>query len=140
MLTPYGPEITESCLGCKMRSQNTFCDLSPAALQAFESIKYPTSYPRGAVPFVEGQNQRGVFVLCKGRVKLSLCSSTGKILIMKLAERGEIFGLSATISGKPYDLIAETAEPCQINFVRRDDFLRFLREHSEAGIRVSSNN
>jgi len=136
MLTPYGLEITESCLECKMRSENMFCDLPRAALQAFESIKYPTAYPKGAVLFVEGQNPRGIFVLCKGRVKLSQCSSTGKCLIMKFAEPGEILGLSATISGKPYEVMAETAEPCQINFVRRDDFLRFLREHSEAGIRV----
>jgi len=98
-----------------MRSANTFCGLSPAALQSFEAIKYATAYPRGAVLFVEGQNPRGIFVLCKGRVKLSLCSSTGKTLIMKLVEPGEVLGLSATISGKPYGVMAQTAEPCQIN-------------------------
>ena len=137
MITPYGLEITESCLACKMRSANMFCGLSPAALQSFEAIKYATAYPRGAVLFVEGQNPRGIFVLCKGRVKLSLCSSTGKTLIMRLVEPGEVLGLSATISGKPYGVMAETAEPCQINFVRREDFLRFLRQHSEAGLRVA---
>jgi CRP/FNR family transcriptional regulator len=114
-----------------------FCDLSPAALQSFEAIKYATAYPKGAVLFVEGQNPRGIFVLCKGRVKLSLCSSTGKTLIMKLVEPGEVLGLSATISGKPYEVMAETAEPCQVNFVRREDFLHFLRQHSEAGLRVT---
>ena len=137
MTTPYGLEITESCLGCRKRSANMFCGLSPAALQSFEAIKYATAYPRGAVLFVEGQNPRGIFVLCKGRVKLSLCSSTGKTLIMKLVEPGEVLGLSATISGKPYEVMAETAEPCQVNFVRREDFLRFLRHHSEAGLRVA---
>ena len=76
-------------------------------------------------------------MLCKGRVKLSLCSSAGKTLIMKLVEPGEVLGLSATISGKPYEVMAETAEPCQINFVRCEDFLRFLRQHSEAGLRVA---
>ena len=87
--------------------------------------------------FVEGQNPRGIFVLCKGRVKLTLSSSTGKTLIMKLVEPGEVLGLSATISGKPYEVMAETAEPCQINFVQREDFLRFLRQHNEAGLRVA---
>lgn len=137
MITPYGLEITESCLACKMRSANMFYGLSPAALQAFETIKYATAYPKEAVLFVEGQNPRGIFVLCKGRVKLTLCSSTGKTLIMKIAEPGEVLGLSATISGKPYEVMAETAEPCQINFVRREDFLHFLRQHSEAGLRVA---
>ena len=137
LITPYGLEVTESCLACKMRSENTFCGLSPAALQSFEGIKYATAYPKGAVLFVEGQNPRGIFVLCKGRVKLTLSSSTGKTLIMKLVEPGEVLGLSATISGKPYEVMAETAEPCQINFVQREHFLRFLRQHSEAGLRVA---
>src|SRR5215469_17778636 len=137
MITPYGLEIAESCLGCKMRLQNTFCDLPRAALEAFESIKNPTTYPKGAVLFVEGQTPRGIFMLCKGRVRLSLCSSTGKTLIMKIVERGEILGLSATITGKPYEVTAETAEPCQVNFVGRENFLRFLRQHSEAGLRVA---
>jgi CRP/FNR family transcriptional regulator, cyclic AMP receptor protein len=136
LITPYGLEITENCLGCKMRTENAFCDLPRTALQAFESIKYPTAYPKGAVLFVEGQIPRGIFVLCKGRVRLSLCSSTGKTLIMKIVERGEVLGLSATITGKPYEVRAETIEPCQVNFVRREDLVRFLREHSEAGLRV----
>ncbi len=137
MITPYGLEITESCLACKMRSADMFYGLSPDALQSLEAIKQAIAYPKGAVLFVEGQNPRGIFLLCKGRVKLALCSSTGKTLIMKVVEPGEVLGLSATISGKPYEVMAETAEPCQINFVRRDDFLRFLRQHTDAGLRVA---
>ena len=71
------------------------------------------------------------------RVKLSICSTDGKTLILKIAEPGEVLGLSATVSGKPYELTAETVDPCQVNFVKRDDFLRFLKEHSEACLRVA---
>ena len=66
--------------------------MPPAALQYFESIKYATAYPKGAVLFVEGQTPRGIFVLCKGRVKLSICSTDGKTLILKIAEPGEVSG------------------------------------------------
>ena len=136
MLSPYGLDIIESCLTCKMRNERLFCDLPGAALQAFEIIKYPTAYPKGAVLFVEGQVPRGIFILCQGRVKLSLCAFDGKTLITKIAEPGEVLGLSATVSGKPYLLTAETLDPCQVNFVKRDDFLRFLKEHSEACFKV----
>ena len=105
--------------------------------RSFETIKYATAYPKGAVLFVEGQTPRGIFVLCKGRVKLSICSTDGKTLILKIAEPGEVLGLSATVSGKPYELTAETVDPCQVNFVKREDFLRFLREHSDACFRVA---
>ena len=46
MLSPYGLDIIESCLGCKMRAEHIFCDLPTAALQTFESIKYESLIPR----------------------------------------------------------------------------------------------
>src|ERR1022692_2864163 len=123
MLSPYGMEIVESCLTCKLRADRIFCDLPDTALQAFEKIKFATSYPQDAVLFVEGQMPRGIFVICKGSVKLSINSPGGRTMIVKLAEAGEVLGLSATISGKPYEVTAETIDPCQVTFVKREDFL-----------------
>jgi CRP/FNR family transcriptional regulator len=137
MLSPYGLDIIESCLTCKTRTERLFCDLPEGALQAFENIKYATAYPKGAVLFVEGQAPRGIFVLCKGRVKMSICATDGKTLIVKIAEPGEVLGLSATVSGKPYELTAETIDPCQVNFTKRDDFLHFLRDQPEACFKVA---
>ncbi len=137
MISPYGLDIIESCLTCKTRAERIFCNLPTSALQAFETIKYATAYPKGAVLFVEGQAPRGIFVLCKGRVKLSICATDGKTLIVKIAEPGEVLGLGGTVSGKPYELTAETIDPCQVNFVKREDFLRFLREHAEACFKVA---
>ena len=93
--------------------------------------------PRARCCSWKARTPRGIFVLCKGRVKLSICSTDGKTLILKIAEPGEVLGLSATVSGKPYELTAETVDPCQVNFVKRDDFLRFLKEHSDACLRVA---
>jgi len=137
VLSPYGLDIVESCLTCKLREDRLFCDLDTASLQAFENIKYATAYPKGAVLFVEGQSPRGIFVLCKGRVKLSICATDGKTLILKIAEPGEVLGLSASVSGKAYELTAETIDPCQVNFIKREDFLRFLKDHSDACFKVA---
>jgi len=137
LLSPYGMEIVESCLTCKLRAERVFSDLPPAALQAFEGIKHATAYPRAAVLFVQGQLPRGIFVLCKGSVKLAISSPSGRTVIVKLAEPGEVLGLSATISGKPYEVTAETIDPCQVNFVKRDDFLRFLKDDVEARFKVA---
>ena len=68
MLSPYGMEIVESCVTCKLRADRIFCDLPPAALQTFEKIKFPTAYPPGAVLFVEGQLPRGIFHAAAGRL------------------------------------------------------------------------
>lgn len=137
MGSPYGLQLVENCIICKLRSDNFFCALPPAALQAFEKIKFATAYPRGAILFVEGQPPRGIYMLCKGRVKLSVNSAEGKTLILKIAEPGEVLGLHACVSGMSYELTAETIQPCQVNFVRRDDFLRFLHEHGSACLQAA---
>jgi CRP/FNR family transcriptional regulator len=73
-------------------------------------------------------------MLCQGRVKLSTCSRDGKSIILGIAEAGEVLGLSATVSDSNYETTAEVLEPCQINFIRKRDFLRFLEQSSEAGL------
>jgi CRP/FNR family transcriptional regulator len=87
--------------------------------------------------FVEGQSPRGVFMLCTGKVKLTTYSSEGKAIITRIAEAGEVLGLSATVSGNPYMATAETLIPSQVNFIKRDDFLQFLKENATACLRVS---
>lgn len=132
MSTPYGIQITENCLICKLRHSGFFCDLPKGSLEELEKVKYASAYPQGAVLFVEGQAPRGVYIVCGGRVKLSTTSREGKTLILRIAQAGEVLGLHATVSGKPYELTGETLQPCQLDFIRRDDFLRFLQHHGDA--------
>lgn len=137
MKTPYGLEIIENCLTCPLHQDRLFCDLRPEALAGLDSISAPNIYPKGAVLFVEGQEPRGVFVICHGRVKLSVSSMAGKTLILRVAEKGEVVGLPGTISGKPYEATAEALEPVQVNFIPRKPFLDFLRTHGEVALRVA---
>ncbi len=137
MSSPYGLGLIETCVSCKSRTGSLFCDLSASTLQAFEAITFATSYPAGSVLFLEGEAPRGISLLCKGRVKLLTTSHDGKSLILRIADPGEVLGLGSAISGKPYGLTAETLEPCQVKFVTRGNFLRFLREHNDACFRAA---
>jgi CRP/FNR family cyclic AMP-dependent transcriptional regulator len=132
MKSPYGLELNDGCKTCKLKAAGFFCQLSPAAMKDFEAIKSTATYPKGALLFMERQDARGVFVLCEGDVKLSISSSEGKTLIMRVAKSGEILGLMAGLSGTPYEVTAETIRPCQIAFIRREDFQRFVAKHPEA--------
>lgn len=135
MNTPYGLEIVESCVGCKLCKGNSFCNMSPGLLRAFSTASHPSTYPGGAVLFVEGQMPRGAFVLCSGRVKLSTTSRDGKVLILKIAEAGDMLGLSAVISGTMYEVTAETSVPCQVNFVERNSLIELIAKNGELGLR-----
>jgi len=132
MKGPYGLELNDGCKTCKLKAAGFFCQLPPAAVKDFDAIKSTATYPKGALLFMERQDARGVFVLCEGEVKLSISSSEGKTLIMRVAKAGEILGLMAALAGSPYEVTAETIYPCQIAFVRREDFMRFVAKHPEA--------
>jgi len=135
--SPYGLQIIENCVTCPHKESRLFCNLPPAAVQRLSEITGSATYPKGATLFVEGQASRGVFILCAGHVKLSTSSSDGKTLILRISEPGDLLGLPATISGRPYEVTADVIEPTQANFISRTDFLNFLREHGEAALRVA---
>lgn len=132
MRGPYGFEMSDNCQACKLRRPGFFCQLAPEAMKEFDSITAPSPYPQGALLFLEKQDPRGVFLICDGEVKLTISSSEGKTLLVKIAKAGEILGLMAALSGKPYEVTAETIRPCQLAFVRRDEFLSFLAHHPDA--------
>jgi CRP/FNR family transcriptional regulator len=87
--------------------------------------------------FIEGQQGRGVFVLCSGKAKLFTTSRTGKTIITKISEHGDVLGLNGTVSNRPYEVTAEMVEPGQANFIAADALMQFLHDHGEVALRVA---
>ncbi len=124
-------ELSENCRKCQFRRDGFFCQLDGAALKDFDALTSLAAYPADALLFMENEPSRGVFVLCHGEIKLSMCSRDGKTLILRIAKPGEALGLAAAISGAPYEVTAETLRPSQVAFVRRADFLKFIRHRPD---------
>jgi CRP/FNR family transcriptional regulator len=137
MHAPYGLNIIDNCLICPVREEHLFCNLPLPAVQKLNEIKSTAVYPKSTMLFIEGQQPRGVFVLCAGKAKLFTSSSDGKTIITKVSEAGDVLGLNATISDRPYEVTAEMMEPGQANFIARDALLQFLREYGEVALRVA---
>jgi CRP/FNR family transcriptional regulator, cyclic AMP receptor protein len=118
-------------------AEKTLCDLPPAIANTLEQETITTTYPTGAVLFAEGQTPRGVFILRRGRVKLSICGSDGRTLILRIVEPGCPLGVAAVVSGRQYEATAETQEPSEISFLRQSDLLRLMRLHGELALWVT---
>jgi CRP/FNR family transcriptional regulator len=104
--------------------------------QAVEGIGRSQLLPRGSVLFLQGQKPAGVFLVRSGRVKLFVAGK-GRQLLLRIAEPGEMLGLSASISGRPHEYTAQTTAPCDVVFVRRKDLSRFLRHDPEACLQIA---
>jgi len=136
MRAPYGLNILDNCLTCPVRGEHLFCNLSLQAAQRLNEIKSTAIYPKGAMLFIEGQQPRGVFV-CTGKAKLSTSSREGKTIITKISEAGDVLGLNAVVSNRPYEVTVEMMEPGQANFIPRDSLLHMLRDFPEVAVRVA---
>jgi CRP/FNR family transcriptional regulator, cyclic AMP receptor protein len=76
-------------------------------------------------------------VLCNGQVKLSLSAKDGKTLISTLPNREKCWGSGLRSPASPMNLPPQTIDPHKVNFVKREDFLRFMKENSDACFKVA---
>jgi CRP-like cAMP-binding protein len=114
-----------------------FGNLPSQLTDVLEQEAVTTTYPTGAVLFAEGQAPRGVFIVRRGKVKLSICGSDGRTLILRIVDTGCPMGVAAVVSGRPYEATAETQEPCEISFLRQSDLVRLMRLHGELALWVT---
>ena len=131
MRTPYGLELVESCVTCKLRKDNFFCSLSHSLLPVLDSLKLANVFPKATVLFAAGQKPAGIHIVCAGKVKLCTDGANGTSMVVKLAGPGEVLGLHACLGGTPQEFNAETVQPSHIVFVKADDILRLLAESDE---------
>lgn len=120
------------CGTCVWRKPDFFCNLPEDAMRQFASIKVTHTYPKRSLLFIEGQPAAGIFVICSGRVKLSTYSEDGRSMIVRVAEAGDVLGLSASVAGLSYEGSAEVISECQANFVRSRDLIGFVNANAPA--------
>jgi CRP/FNR family transcriptional regulator len=96
------------------------------AVPGIDRVARSRIYPRGAVVFREGSAAHGVYVLSSGRAKISISSADGKKIIIRIAKGGDILGLYAGLTGRPFEATAEMLEGGRVDFISRQDLLNLL--------------
>jgi CRP/FNR family transcriptional regulator, cyclic AMP receptor protein len=109
-----------------------FAGLPAAELERLGACVRPRQYARGEVIFLEGDVGNGLCVIASGRVKIALTGSDGREIVLNVYGPGEFFGEFALLDGEPRSADALALEPCQLSWLRREDFLEFLDAHPGA--------
>jgi CRP/FNR family transcriptional regulator, cyclic AMP receptor protein len=128
----YVQTTASSCRSQANQTGGFFHKLTPAAMQDFNSMQFPSSYAANVVIFSEKDPVEGLYIVLEGEVKLSINSSEGRRLSLSIARKGDILGLASVLSGSPYDVTAETLYPAKVAHIGGRDFLNFLSHHPEA--------
>ncbi len=104
------------------------------AIPGIDRVSRSRIYARGQVVFHEGHQSRGIYVLSSGRAKVSLSSADGRKLIIRVATGGDVLGLYAGLTGRPFEATAEMVEGGRVDFVSRQDLLNLLGHEQALGL------
>lgn len=94
-------------------------------------------YRKKARLFVEGENPRGIFILRTGSARVTTCSTFGKTIVIRLAEPGDVLGLNAVVSNRPYGATAEMMANGQVDFIPRDSLLRLMKANEQFAFAIA---
>lgn len=125
------------CQECAHRREEAFCNIPGPSRKLLDGFKVTSRHPAGSILFARGESPRGVYLLCKGSVRLSMPSSEERTVALRTVNAGRVLGLHAVVSDRPYQATAETREPCQVAFVERARFLCFLGANCDAALRAA---
>jgi CRP/FNR family transcriptional regulator len=114
-----------------------FSNLKGEALAHFNAIAMEMTYAQGTRLFFESAEPEQVFILTSGRVKLSVSSREGKMMILRIASKGQCLGLAAVLSETPHEVSSEVSETCRAKVVRASDFRAFLQKYPEAAMEAT---
>lgn len=92
----------------------------------------------GRVLFAEGEPARGVYILRSGRATVSIASSEGRVVMLRMAQAGDVVGLNSVLRNCSYDTTVKTLKPCRTDFIPRAELIEFMQQ-SQAGAQAILN-
>jgi CRP/FNR family transcriptional regulator, cyclic AMP receptor protein len=122
------------CQNCQNAGKHAFCSLGDDARAFLESESVGVEYPRGTVLFREGDQCDAIFVVCSGKIKVSVSSREGRTMILRIANAGEVLGMSAALGNEPFEVTAEALEPSRVRVLHLKSLQHLLRRFGDASI------
>ncbi len=94
-------------------------------------------HPRGKVLLAEGEPAHGVFILRTGRATSSISSSVGRVVILRIAQGGDVLGLNSVLRNACYNTTIKTIEPCRTEFIPRTALIDLMARNQAAAQAIS---
>ena len=105
--------------------------MSQEAVQSFNAMLRKTKRRRGEWVFVHGDPADSVYLLQKGRMKITALSEDGHEVVHEIVGPGEIFGETSIILGIARTTSAQALEASLVYEIRQKDFEWLLTTYPE---------
>ncbi len=127
----------ESCLTCGSKPDSIFCDLDRGCISELDQLRRMNFYPAGSVVFLAGEQPKGVYCVCAGKLKVWRSSPEGRSVTLGFAAAGDILGARSLLLGTTHDLSSEAVEPTKLCFIPQVNFLGYLKRNGEVSLRLA---
>jgi CRP/FNR family transcriptional regulator, cyclic AMP receptor protein len=107
-------------------------ELSDVARKEFEAIARSRHYERGSVLFREQDDGSQVMALQRGQVKVSVSAASGREVIMRVFDPGELLGEISAVDGAPRSATVTALTDVDVFVMPHTEFVEFLKRHADA--------
>jgi CRP/FNR family transcriptional regulator len=98
---------------------------------AIGAISHSVVVSEGGSIFQQGDPARGVYLVRSGRVRATLFSPQGKLLIDRLLGPGALMGVPAAMCARRFQFNADALETCELGYVEAGVLNEFLGSRPE---------
>src|SRR6266704_379279 len=134
MSTNSSPEMTLEAI----RSVPLFASLDDNATRELRNLLRRHRVSAGSALFRAGDQGDAMYLIEKGRVRISITDDDKKEITLAELAQGDFFGEMAIIDGKQRSADATIAEDAQLAVLSREDFLRFIRNNPLVALEMLS--
>jgi len=111
-----------------------FTDLSQEALDKISDLGKMKTYEKDSVILMEEEAGTALFVIIKGKVKVSRTSGDGREVILSILGESDFFGEMAILDGLNRSASVTAIEQSELFIIQRNEFIDLLRNHPEVSI------
>ena len=111
-----------------------FSELEEKTLEQISGLGIKKSFSRDSVILFEHETGSALFVIIKGKVKVSRVSDDGKEVILTILNESDFFGEMAILDGMSRSANVTAMEDSELFIVQRSEFLEMLHSHPEISV------
>jgi CRP/FNR family cyclic AMP-dependent transcriptional regulator len=111
-----------------------FTDLDKETLGKIASLGRRRAYEKDSVILLEEDIGSALFVIIKGKVKVSRSSNDGKEVIFAILGPSDFFGEMAILDGLTRSATVAAIEDSELFIIQRNDFIKLLKTYPEVSI------
>ncbi|UOF89187.1 Crp/Fnr family transcriptional regulator [Fodinisporobacter ferrooxydans] len=129
--------MQNNCNVCYLKEYELFQDLSERELDQLGKVSQPTLIPKREYVFTPDQPNDVIYMLKKGRVRITRLSDTGKHITLVILEAGDIFGEDAILGSKHRKYFAEVLDDAHICVIDRNAVEQVIANNAQVGFRLA---